>query len=60
MEPYVTYTDDAVLEGAAPQERFPEGHTWAPIPVETPVAPITEELEGTQVPESEVPPLHKK
>ena len=54
MELYVTFTDNAVLEGAAPQERFPEQWPQAPIPVETLVVPITEELEGTQVPESGV------
>ena len=60
MEPYVTFTNDAILEDATPCEGFPEGQPQAPIPVETPVAPITEELEGTQVPESRVPLLHRK
>ena len=60
MEPYVTFTDDAVLEGAAPWERFPEGQPQAPTPVETLAAPSTKELESTQVMESAVPPLHRK
>ena len=59
-EMYVAFTDDTVLEGAAPQERFLEGQTRAPIPAETLVDPITKELEGTQAPEVGVPPLHKK
>ena len=42
MEPYVTFSDDAILEGATPQERSPEGWTWAPIPVETQSAPTEE------------------
>ena len=49
--------DGAILEGAVPQEEFLEGQTQAPIPVETPVAPITGELEGMQVQESGVPPI---
>ena len=55
MEPYVTFTDDAILEGVALQERPSEGLPLAPIPVETPSAPIPEELEGTKVPDSGVP-----
>ena len=47
-----------VLEGAAPQEELLEGWTLAPIPVETPAAPITKELEGTQVQESGALPFH--
>ena len=42
MEPYVAFSHDAILEGATPQDRSPEGQTWAPIPVETEVAPIEE------------------
>ena len=57
MRPYVAFTDEAILEGAASQKKLQEGWTWAPSPVETPVAPITEELEGTQAQESEVPPI---
>ena len=34
-----------------------EGWTWAPILVETLLAPITEELEGTQAQELRVPPI---
>ena len=60
MELYVTFTDGAVLEGAVPWEKFPEGWTQAPILVETPGSPITEELEGPQALESGVPQLHKK
>ena len=49
MKPYVTFMDDAILEGATPQQELPEGWTRAPSPVETPLAPIPEELKDTQV-----------
>ena len=55
MEPYVTFTNDAILEGAAPWERPPKGLPLASILVETPSAPIPEELESTKVPDSRVP-----
>ena len=51
MEPYVAITNNAILEGAAPQERLPDGWTWASIPVDTLATPIIKELEGIQVPE---------
>ena len=51
----MAFTNGAILEGAAPQERFLEGQTQALIPVETPAPPITEVLEGIQVPELGVP-----
>ena len=46
MEPYVAFSDDAVLEGATPQKRSLEGQTWKPIPVETQAAPTEEPHEG--------------
>ena len=52
----MAFSDNAVLEGVTPQERLSEGQIWAPIPVETPVTPITKELEGIQVPELGVSP----
>ena len=55
MESYVTFTDDAILEGAAAQERPPERLPLAPILVETPSAAVPEELEGTKVPDSGIP-----
>ena len=55
MEPYVTFTDDTILEGTAPWERPLEGLPLAPIPVDTPSAHISEGLEGTKVPDSGVP-----
>ena len=39
MELYVAFSDNAILEGATPQERSPGGWTWAPILVETQAAP---------------------
>ena len=55
MEPYVTFTDDTILEGTVPQERSPEGLPLAPILVKTPSVPIPEQLEGTKTPDSRVP-----
>ena len=60
MEPCVTFTDNAILEGAVPWERPPEGLPLAPILVETLSVPIPEELEGTKVPDSGVPLPHRK
>ena len=60
LKPYVAFTDDAILEGAAPLERFPEGQTQAPILLETLMAPITKEVEGTQALELGDCPFHKK
>ena len=57
MKPYVAFTDDAILEGATLQKKLPEGWAWAPSPVETLPAPITEELKDTQVWELGVPPI---
>ena len=55
MKAYMTFTDDAVLEGATPHQELPEGQTRAHSPVETPLAPIPKELKDTQVKESGVP-----
>ena len=56
MELYVAFSNDAILEGAAPQKRLLEGQTQTPIQMETPTTPITEELEGIQVLELGVSP----
>ena len=45
MEPYVVFSDDAVLKGATPWERSLEGQTQATIPVKTQLAPIEEPTE---------------
>ena len=62
MELYVAFSNDAILEGAAPQERFPEGQTWAPIPLETQVAPTeepTKELAPAEVSMEEAAPTEE-
>ena len=57
MKPYMTFMDDAILEGATPQQELPEGWTRAPSPVEAPLAAIPKELKDTQVGELGVPPI---
>ena len=59
MEPYVAFSNDAILEGATPQETSPEGQTWVPIPVETQAAPTeepTKELAPAEVSTKEATP----
>ena len=46
MKAYMTFTDDAILEGATPNRELPEGWTRACSLVETPLAPIPKELKG--------------
>ena len=62
IEPYVAFSDDAILEGATPQERTPEERTEAPIPVETQAAPMeepTDELAPAEVSMEEVAPMEE-
>ena len=59
MEPYVAFSDDAILEGATPWERCPEGQTGAAISRKTqPVPPKvpTKEAAPIEEPTEEVPP----
>ena len=65
MEPYVAFSNNAILEGAAPWERSLEGQTWATIPMKTQpdptkkVAPAeepTEEAAPTEVSAKETDP----
>ena len=53
----MTFTDDAILEGATPHQELLEGQTRACSPVETLPAPIPEELKDTQAEELGVPPI---
>ena len=52
MEPYVTFSDDTILEGAAPLERSLEGQNRATIPRKTQLAP-------TEVPAKETAPMEE-
>ena len=52
MKPYITFSDNAILEGATPQERCLEGHTRATIPRKTQPAP-------TEVPAKEAAPMEQ-
>ena len=56
MKPYVAFTDDTILEGAAPWKNFPQGQTQAPISVETLAAPTTEEPTPAKEPTKELVP----
>ena len=65
MEPYMAFSDNAILEAAVPQETSLEGQTGAAIPrkiqpappeVPTEVAPI-EELAPPEVPTKEAAPI---
>ena len=47
MEPYVAFSNDAILEGAAPWERSLEGQTRATIPRMTQLAPAKVPIEET-------------
>ena len=47
MEPYITFSDDAILEGATPWERSLEGQTRAIIPRKTQLAPVGEPTDET-------------
>ena len=68
MEPYVAFSDDAILEGAVPQERSLEGQIGAAIPRKNQLAPAevpieeaapTEELAPAKVPTEEVAPIEE-
>ena len=62
MEPYVAFSDDAILESTTPWERSPEGQTQAPIPVETQAAPteeLTMELAPTEISTEEATPTEE-
>ena len=54
MKPYVTFSDDAILDGAALQERSLEGQTGVTIPRETKMAPT--ELSTEEKPSKELVP----
>ena len=59
MEPYVAFSDDAILEGATPQRRSLEVQTGATIPMKTQPAPTkepTKEADSTEVPAEVVAP----
>ena len=45
MEPYVAFSNKAILEGATPWGRSLEVQTWATIPMKTQSAPIKEHTE---------------
>ena len=47
MKPYMTFMDDAILEGVTPQQELLEGMTRESIPEETPPAPIPKEVKDT-------------
>ena len=57
MKPYVAFMDDAVLQGATPQEELLEGQTCTPSLVETLPVPNSKELKGAQAQESIAPPI---
>ena len=62
MEPYVALSNNAILEGATPQERSLEGQTWATIPGKTQPAPIEDpakELAPAEVPTEEAAPIEE-
>ena len=48
MKPYMTFTDDAVLEGVTSQQELPEGQTRESSLEETLLAPIPQEVKDTQ------------
>ena len=58
MEPYAAFSDDAILEGAAPQERSLERQTQATIPMKIQPDP-TEELAPAEVPTEEPAPAEE-
>ena len=57
MKPYVTFMDDAVMEGATPWQELPEGQTRAPSLVKAPLSLTPNELKDTCAEELEVPPI---
>ena len=57
MKPYVTFTDDAILEGAAPQQELSERQIRAASLVAALLAPIPKELKDTWVEDLGVPPI---
>ena len=57
MKPYVTFTDNAMLEGIPPQQELTEGQT---SPEETLLAPIPKEVKDTQAEESGVCPISQE
>ena len=60
MKPYVTLTDDAVLEGITPQQELMEGWTRESSPEETLPAVIPKEVKDTQAEESGIPPISQE
>ena len=60
MKPYVTFMDDAVLEGVTPQQELPEGQTRESSPEETLPASIPKEVKDTQVEEMGDPPISQE
>ena len=62
MEPYVAFSSDAIVEGAAPVQRSLEGQTWTTIPMKTQLAPTKEsakELAPAEVPTEELAPAEE-
>ena len=60
MKPYMTFTDDTILEGVTPQQELPEGWTRESRPEETLPAPIPEEVKDSKAEESGVPPISQE
>ena len=60
MKPYVTFTDNAILEGVTPQQELLEGWTRESSPEETPPPPIHEEMTGTQAEELGAHPISQE
>ena len=60
MKPYVTFTDDAILEGLTPQQELPEGQTRESSLEESLPAPIPEEVKDTQAEDLGVPSISQE
>ena len=58
MEPYVAFSDNAILEGATPQEGPLEGQTQATIPVKILLDPA-KELDPAKVPTEKAAPIEE-
>ena len=59
MKLYMAFSNDTILEGAAPQKRLLKGQAWAPIPMETQAGPTdepTKEPAPTTEPTGELAP----
>ena len=56
----MTFTDDAILEGATPWQELPEGWTRAPSPVKAPPSLIPKEQKDSCAEELGVPPIFQE